>query len=70
MNKTLGKVTPTRLRAPFLKISQKNLLLQALTALIGDQEDGEAIAWATDQEKSELAAIRSEFERFYGREAI
>ena len=64
------KKEPIRLRAPFLSIKQKNLLLEALTVLIGDQEDGESIAWATDQEKRELAAIRSEFERFYGREAI
>lgn len=48
---------------------QKNLLLVALTALIGDQEDGEYIVWATDQEKQDLAIIRSEVERFYKRDA-
>lgn len=47
-----------------LTTKQKNLLLLVLTALIGDQDDGEYIAWATDQEKRELETIRSEIERF------
>ncbi len=50
--------------------SQTKLLKEALDALIGDVKDGEAITWATEAEKRDLVAIRSEFEWFFGREAI
>jgi hypothetical protein len=48
-----------------LTTKQKNLLLQLLTATIGDQEDGEYIVWATDQEKHEFEVIRGEVERCF-----
>ena len=50
-----------------LSTKQKNLLLLCLSAIIGDQEDGEALVWATEQEKRDLAVIRSEVERGFAK---